>query len=221
MPYSNRELVEFFIGHKLSQKDYPTSLLRPEDASGRTEKDKATTAASNGSLLTSRNGSRQLGTSSSPHGDIEAVKAALRDSADKFELLFTEAFSDLSSQIDITPETAYHSFKSVMDEVFKDGVNWGRVVGLFTFGGAICVKCVERNMSDLVSRIVDWMTIYLDEHINPWIQSQGGWDCFVELFGREAAVAGTTSRDSLRRCLLAGAALLMGVLVGVLIAKKQ
>ncbi|CAK6958357.1 bcl-2-like protein 1 [Scomber scombrus] len=221
MPYSNRELVEFFISHKLSQKNYPTSLLKPEDASGKTERDKTTTVASNGSLLTSRNGSRQPRTSSSPHGDIEAVKAALRDSADKFELLFTEAFSDLSSQIDITPETAYHSFKSVMDEVFKDGVNWGRVVGLFTFGGAICVKCVERNMSDLVSRIVDWMTIYLDEHINPWIQSQGGWDCFVELFGREAAAAGTTSRDSLRRCLLAGAVLLMGVLVGVLIAKKQ
>lgn len=221
MPYSNRELVEFFISYKLSQKNYPTSMLRPEDASGRTERDKATTAASNGLLVTSRNGSGRLGASSSPCGDIEAVKEALQNSADKFELLFSEAFSDLSSQIDITPETAYHSFKSVMDEVFKDGVNWGRIVGLFTFGGAICVKCVERDMSDLVSRIVDWMTIYLDEHISPWIQSQGGWDCFVELFGRDAAAAATASRETLRRCLLVGVALLTGVLVGVLIAKKQ
>ncbi|KAM7423223.1 hypothetical protein PAMA_010992 [Pampus argenteus] len=219
MSYSNRELVEFFVSYKLSQKNYPTSLLRPEDASGRTEREKSNAAGRNGLLATSRNGSGQLGTSSSFCGDIEAVKAALQDSADKFELLFAEAFSDLSSQIDITPDTAYHSFKSVIDEVFKDGVNWGRIVGMFTFGGVICVKCVERDMSDLVSRIVDWMTIYLDEHISPWIQSQGGWDCFVELFGRDAAA--TRSRESLRRWLLAGAALLTGVLVGVFIAKKR
>ncbi|XP_070758389.1 bcl-2-like protein 1 isoform X2 [Enoplosus armatus] len=168
MSCSNRELVEFFISYKLSQRNYPTSLLRPVDAGGRTEGDKANSAASNGLLVNSRNRGEQ-------NAAIEAVKAALRDSANEFELLFTQAFSDLSSQLDITPDTAYHSFKSVMDEVFRDGVNWGRIVGLFAFGGVLCVECVEKDMSELVSRIADWMTMYLDEHINPWIQSQGGW----------------------------------------------
>ena len=175
MSYSNRELVEFFICYKLSQKNYSASLLRPEDAGERTEGDKANSASSNGSLLNSRNWSCQPGTSSPSCGGREAVKAALRDSIDEFERLFTQAFSDLSSQLNITPDTAYHSFKSVMDEVFKDGVNWGRIVGLFAFGGMLCVECVEKNMSELVSRIADWMTMYLDEHISPWIQSHGGW----------------------------------------------
>lgn len=157
--YSNRELVEFFLSYKLSQRNYPISLLRPEDADGRTEGDK----------------SNRGGASSSPGADIDAVKAALRDSADEFEQLFMQAFSEISSQLEITPDTAYHSFKSVMDEVFKDGVNWGRIVGLFAFGGVLCVECVDKGTSDLVSRIADWMTMYLDEHINPWIQSQGGW----------------------------------------------
>lgn len=181
MSCSNRELVEFFISYKLSQRNFPSSLLRPEEAGGRTEGGKASSAARNGLLVSSsssRNGGDQPETpspSSSTHADIEAVKAALRDSADEFELLFTQAFSDLSTQLDITPDTAYHSFKSVMDEVFKDGVNWGRVVGLFAFGGVLCVECVEKDMSALVPRIADWMTTYLDEHISPWIQSQGGW----------------------------------------------
>lgn len=170
MSHSNRELVEFFISYKLSQRNFPISVLRPEDAGGRTE---SNTAASNGFLVNSRYEGGQSETSSL--ADIEAVKAALRDSANEFELLFTQAFSDLSSQLDITPDTAYHSFKSVMDEVFKDGVNWGRVVGLFAFGGVLCVECVQKNMGELVSRIADWMTIYLDENINPWIESQGGW----------------------------------------------
>lgn len=178
MSCSNRELVEFFISYRLSQRNYPTSLLRPEDAGGRTDGDKANSAAINGLLVNSRNGGGQPGTPPRTpplRADVEAVKAALRDSADEFELLFTQAFSDLSSQLDITPDTAYHSFKSVMDEVFKDGVNWGRIVGLFAFGGVLCVECVEKDMSELVSRIADWMTTYLDEHISPWIQSQGGW----------------------------------------------
>ncbi|XP_070758388.1 bcl-2-like protein 1 isoform X1 [Enoplosus armatus] len=214
MSCSNRELVEFFISYKLSQRNYPTSLLRPVDAGGRTEGDKANSAASNGLLVNSRNRGEQ-------NAAIEAVKAALRDSANEFELLFTQAFSDLSSQLDITPDTAYHSFKSVMDEVFRDGVNWGRIVGLFAFGGVLCVECVEKDMSELVSRIADWMTMYLDEHINPWIQSQGGWDCFAEVFGRDAAAEARRSRETLSRWLLVGVALLMGVVVGVLIAKKQ
>lgn len=175
MSYSNRELVVFFINYKLSQRNYPTCQLGLEDASERTEGDDADAVISNGSLANSRTGSGQPGTPSPPNGGIEVVKAALQDSADEFELRYTQAFSSLSSQLHITPATAYHSFESVMDEVFRNGVNWGRVVGLFAFGGALCVECVERDMNQLVPRIADWMTTYLDNHIEPWIQREGGW----------------------------------------------
>lgn len=172
MACSNRELVEFYISYKLSQRNYPNRLLGAEDASGRTEGEEASTAATNGLLA---NSSDQPGTLLSTHRGIEAVKAALREAADNFELRFTEAFSDLSSKLSITAFTAYHSFKSVMDELFNDGINWGRIVGLFVFGGALCVECIEKDMRHLVSRIADWMSTYLDEHISPWIQSHGGW----------------------------------------------
>lgn len=164
MSYSNRELVEFFISYKLSQRNHPTSLLWKDG-------DKTSSAATNGLMVNSRSKEG----ASAGGGDIEAVRAALRESADEFEQLFTRAFSDISSQLEITPDTAYDSFKRVMDEVFKDGVNWGRVVGLFAFGGVLCVECVEKDLGELVPHIADWMTKYLDEHINPWIQSQGGW----------------------------------------------
>lgn len=171
MSCSNRDLVEFYISYKLSQRNYPNRLLGAEDASGRTEGEEADAASSNGSLTTS--GDRP-GTSAS-RGGSEAVKAALQDATDRFEQRFTEAFSDLSSKLSITTFTAYNSFKSVMDELFKDGINWGRIIGVFVFGGALCVECVENEMSHLVSRIAGWMSTYLDEHIGLWIQSNGGW----------------------------------------------
>ncbi|MEQ2192283.1 hypothetical protein XENOCAPTIV_009532, partial [Xenoophorus captivus] len=192
----------------------PNSLLRSEVAGDRTEGEKNTSASSNGPLVNSKAG--PLRKPWAPRGSIEALKSALKDSADEFERLFTQSFSHLSLQLDITPDTAYHSFKAVLDELFKDGVNWGRVVGLFAFGGVLCVDCVQRNMSELVSRIADWMTIYLDEQLDPWIHSQGGWDCFAKLYGQDAAAEGRRFQETLDKWLLVGAALLTGVLLAVL-----
>lgn len=190
-----------------------------DSAGVRSDEDKAASVL-NG-LLSNPNGNRRTQSSQPPQDHLEDVKTALCDSADEFEELFTQAFSNLSSQLDITPDTAYHSFKSVMDEVFKDGVNWGRIVGLFVFGGVLCVECVEKDMNNLVPRIADWMTLYLDENIAPWIQGQGGWDCFAQIFGQNAAAEARRSRETLRKWLLVGVGLLTGVLVAMLIAKKQ
>lgn len=221
MSYSNRELVVFFISYKLSQRNYPICQLGLEDARERTDVDKASSRIVNGSVMNDRNGRSSVGIPSSQQGGMEAVKAALRDSADEFELRYTRAFSDLSSQLHITHATAYHSFESVMNEVFRDGVNWGRVVGLFAFGGALCAECVEKDLSHLVARIADWMTIYLDNHIQPWIQSQGGWDRFAEMFGSDVAAEVRRSQENLRKWLLVGVILLTGMLVGSLIVKKR
>lgn len=46
-------------------------------------------------------------------------------------------------------------------------------------------------------------------------------DSFAEVFGRDAAAEARRSRETLSRWLLVGVALLMGVVLGVLIAKKQ
>uniref|UniRef100_A0A672Z148 Bcl-2 Bcl-2 homology region 1-3 domain-containing protein n=1 Tax=Sphaeramia orbicularis TaxID=375764 RepID=A0A672Z148_9TELE len=115
----------------------------------------------------------------------------------------------VDTMLDITPDTAYQSFKSVMDEVFKDGVNWG----------LLCVECAEKGHDELVPRIADWMTTYLDEHISPWLRAQE--DSFVEILDKSAAAEARRSGETLKRWLLVGVVLLTGVLIGVLVAKKQ
>ncbi|MBV99533.1 Apoptosis regulator Bcl-2, partial [Eschrichtius robustus] len=63
-----------------------------------------------------------------------------------------------------------------------DGVNWGRIVAFFEFGGVMCVESVNREMSPLVDNIALWMTEYLNRHLHTWIQDNGGWvgTCLVE-----------------------------------------
>lgn len=155
MQCRNRELVEFFISYKLSQKNHPTSLLRPTNVGQRTERD--------------------LAKSLPAYDSIEALKSALLDSGEQFGFLFTQSFRDVASHLNITPDTAQQCFESVMDELFRDGINWGRIIGLFVFGSAMCLDCIDSNMGELVPDIADWMTAYLDDHISLWIQRNGGW----------------------------------------------
>ncbi|XP_029910851.1 bcl-2-like protein 1 [Myripristis murdjan] len=228
----NRELVVFYITYKLSQRNYPFNHIGLIESPNRTDGGQAG-AAEEQRVATHANGTLN-GTSpgtppasplrrerSASTTSLDAVKEALRDSANEFELRYARAFNDLHDQLHITPATAYQSFESVMDEVFRDGVNWGRVVGLFAFGGALCVECVEKEMSPLVSRIAEWMTVYLDNHIQPWIHSQGGWERFAEIYGQDAAAEGRRAQESFRKWLLAGMTLVTGVVVGSLIAQKR
>ncbi|XP_048878132.1 bcl-2-like protein 1 [Brienomyrus brachyistius] len=223
MSYSNRELVEYFVSYKLAQKNYPIAHILQDEANEQTEQSGGGEGEAGGAVAHANGSvsSRHSAGQGAPPQGLEAVKEALRLSANEFEFRYQRAFSDLSSQLHITPATAYQSFESVMNEVFRDGVNWGRVVGLFAFGGALCVECVEKEMSPLVGHIVDWMTVYLDNHIQPWIQTQGGWDRFAEIFGNDAAAESRRSQERFQQWLPAALALVTGALVGFLIAKKR
>ncbi|XP_056277955.1 bcl-2-like protein 1 isoform X2 [Pseudoliparis swirei] len=234
----NRELVVFYINYKLSQRNYPLAHMGLTEPLNRTdggvvgsgEEQRGAETHGNGTFNGTSPGTPPAAAASPPPRpqrlpstttNLDAVKEALRDSANEFELRYARAFSDLHNQLHITPATAYQSFENVMDEVFRDGVNWGRIVGLFAFGGALCVECVEKEMSPLVGRIIEWMTVYLDNHIQPWIQTQGGWERFAEIFGQDAAAESRKSQESFKRWLLAGVTLVTGVVVGSLFAQKR
>lgn len=156
MSCTNRELVEYYLNYKLSQEDYPSPLRISGNASHR-----------------SSVGSRDRRVPPSRGTDTQALKAALRDEAHLFEERLTKESGGLYPNLILTSNN--QNFKNIMDQTFEDKINWGRIVGLFVIGGAMCVQCVEDDKSELVCHIADWMTAYLDEHLNPWIQSQGGW----------------------------------------------
>ncbi|KAM3617406.1 uncharacterized protein V6R79_005750 [Siganus canaliculatus] len=229
----NRELVVYYINYKLSQRNYPLHHMGLTEPPNRTDGGEERLGEEEEQVATHANGTVNGTSPGTPPAsplrrqrspsttNLDAVKEALRDSTNEFELRYARAFSDLHNQLHITPATAYQSFENVMDEVFRDGVNWGRVIGLFVFGGALCVECVEKEMWPLVDRIVEWMTVYLDHHIQPWIESQGGWERFAEIFGQDAAAESRRSQESFKKWLLAGMTLVTGVVVGSLIAQKR
>lgn len=104
------------------------------------------------------------------------VQLTLRTIGDEFQERFRTQFDDMVDQLHITEATAYPTFQRVVQELFIDGnINWGRVVALFGFGGALSVECVQNGMPQLVDSIVDWVSVYLCDNLEPWITSNGGW----------------------------------------------
>ncbi|XP_078276420.1 apoptosis regulator Bcl-2 isoform X2 [Rhinoraja longicauda] len=100
----------------------------------------------------------------------------LREVGDSFERQYQQEFADIALQMRFEPDTARRRFHAVAEELFRDGVNWGRVVAFFVFGGTLCVESSKRrDMAALVDSIAAWMTAYLDSSLTDWIRANGDW----------------------------------------------
>uniref|UniRef100_A0AAY4C3D6 Apoptosis regulator Bcl-2 family BH4 domain-containing protein n=1 Tax=Denticeps clupeoides TaxID=299321 RepID=A0AAY4C3D6_9TELE len=99
------------------------------------------------------------------------LQRALRRAGDELERMFRRDLASVGRRLRLSRGT----FSAVVEELFRDGVNWGRVVAFFEFGGAVCVESVGRQASPQVENVTQWMTEYLDGPLRVWIEDNGGW----------------------------------------------
>ncbi|KAM4605982.1 apoptosis regulator Bcl-2-like [Polymixia lowei] len=126
-----------------------------------------------------------------------------------------EVLAQMSGQfVHLTPGSVRRSLAAVRDQLFVDGVNWGRIVALMEFGGAMCVESVKREMTWQVDDIAGWMVESLDTPpLQGWMEENGGWDAFIELYGQARPPAGCWSMRMVFGLAVLGAA---GVTLGAL-----
>ncbi|XP_018411911.1 PREDICTED: bcl-2-like protein 1 [Nanorana parkeri] len=195
MEGGNKNLIQKFVCKKLSRKGFHPSCCT----------DIQSEIYANGSTPTDQVGTRLE--ESPPVPLTEELLQALMDASEEFELRYIRAFNDLACQLHITPDTAYQSFEQVVHELFRDGINWGRIVAFFCFGGALCFESADKEMEELLPRIIQWMATYLDSSLEPWIQQNGGWEAFVSLYGNDAAAESRKSQERFGMWLLTGVTL--------------
>ncbi|KAM6218566.1 apoptosis regulator Bcl-2 [Rhynchocyon petersi] len=219
--YDNREIVMKFIHYKLAQRGY-------EWEAGDLSAARPGAAPEPGALSSPPAAPQGRAPRTSPPSAAPAARPALspvppvvhltlRQAGDDFSRRYRRDFAEMSSQLHLTPFTARGRFATVVEELFRDGVNWGRIVAFFEFGGVMCVESVNREMSPLVDYIALWMTEYLNRHLHTWIQDNGGWDAFVELYGPSMRPLFDFSWLSLKTLLslaLVGACITLGAYLG-------
>ncbi|XP_007903343.1 bcl-2-like protein 1 [Callorhinchus milii] len=197
MALSSRALVEDFLGYKLRQRGH---CWPPSEAQAQ--------AAGPGSA------------GPEEEEEAERVRVALREAAEEFELRYRRAFRGLAAQLHVTPDTAYQRFEQVVGELFRDGVNWGRIVAFFCFGGALSAESLDKEMAPLVPRIASWMIIYMESNLQPWILQHGGWEAFVALYGNNAAARSRHIQETVT-WLMTLVAVGAGLAIAVFLARRR
>ncbi|XP_019397797.1 PREDICTED: apoptosis regulator Bcl-2 [Crocodylus porosus] len=226
--YDNREIVLKYIHYKLSQRGYDWAAHQDRARGPPSHSPAAAVAAAGtssdhaGPVSLHPEPAGSAAASNVPPGNEpgpapQAVHLTLRQAGDDFSRRYQSDFAQMSGQLHLTPFTARGRFVAVVEELFRDGVNWGRIVAFFEFGGVMCVESVNREMSPLVDNIATWMTEYLNRHLQNWIQDNGGWDAFVELYGnnmRPLIDFSWISWKTILSLVLVGACITLGAYLG-------
>jgi BCL2-like 1 (apoptosis regulator Bcl-X) len=118
----------------------------------------------------------------------------VRSLCDELESAEGGVIPELTAALPITPSIAYKKYMEVATALFEDKteretgegsgtvIRWGRIVALFTFGGALAVRCLRERMPQLIGPVTDWTAIFVEMHLNRWIQEHGGWEGMVSHF---------------------------------------
>ncbi|XP_053537119.1 apoptosis regulator Bcl-2 isoform X3 [Ictalurus punctatus] len=157
--YDNRRIVEKYLNHKLSKNGHAREFHRCRASSldGQEEREKES--------------SRRV-----------TLHMALREAGDELESLYRPELAEMVKGLRATSVgTEQPRFVAVADELFRDGVNWGRVVAFFEYGAMVCVQCApETERNACAENVARWMAEYLNGPLNDWIQENGGWRSWRE-----------------------------------------
>ena len=109
--------------------------------------------------------------------------STLRRIGREFETGCQHLLKNMCDKLDITPSTAEITFRSMADEIFSSGINWGRIVAVCCFAAEFAVRCSQHDIDIAVEDVVRWLSEYLcNRSITKWIKKSGGWDSFCEYF---------------------------------------
>lgn len=108
--------------------------------------------------------------------------ATLRRIGREIETRHEMVLKNMCDKLDIRTSTAENTFRTVADEIFVSGINWGRIVVLYCFAAEVAVFCSQHEI-DIVEDVVTWLSEYVSERtLAEWIKKSGGWEAFCEQF---------------------------------------
>lgn len=122
-----------------------------------------------------------------PENPSSAV-LAMRNLGTKFEKDYQEKLTEESRICKITDETSVIDFLNIALALFKEERNknedieitWGRIVSFFAFSGLLAVQCYRSGHRSLIHSLAQWVAIFVEWKLQPWIDSNGGWNSLTK-----------------------------------------
>ncbi|XP_070709483.1 apoptosis regulator Bcl-2-like [Pempheris klunzingeri] len=218
---TSRDIVEDFLRYKLRHSGASAAICAtPLRSGGQRRRNAAASISSSSSerVMTSR-GVTPEHSQPEPCSAPPCLQDVLRRAGDELARCY---HGDLSAQVSVLllsdgdGAERRRGLTAVREELFRDGVNWGRIVAMMELGGAVCSQVVHRGGAWQVDDITAWLEESLDSPLlRGWIEDNGGWGAFVQLYGASGPPARSWSW-SLRTVVGLAALGALGLTLGAL-----
>lgn len=64
--------------------------------------------------------------------------------------------------------------QSVFNELFSQGISWGKILAFIDFVGELGIKCISRPPASVMA-LYECFDSFMKEKLQVWIQNNGGW----------------------------------------------
>jgi len=110
--------------------------------------------------------------------EVELMLRLTEEMGSKYEPIL----SNMINRLNLNSENAHNIFSEVVEEIFRDRVNWGRVIMVYAFGGKIAEHCKQTNNEQMIEKVGLWVGNSVAKK-SSWIKESGrGWNGFMEQF---------------------------------------
>lgn len=101
---------------------------------------------------------------------------------EELERMHPRVYINISRQLSRTPfgelqeaHAAPYLLNAVAKDLFKTGVNWGKIVSVFAMSGGLAVDIVRQGHYDYLQRLIECTADIIDDDLVPWLMENGGW----------------------------------------------
>lgn len=95
----------------------------------------------------------------------------------------------LCSNLDVSDEHFYVTYRTVVENTLGSDLNWGRIVSLMTFTGLLAAFLIQRGQERKVESLLGWQKLYINDRCHAWLEKHGGW---VSIFFLNPSLWGCT-----------------------------
>lgn len=113
------------------------------------------------------------------------VHEVLKEIADTLDEERSQQFDDMLRVLGMDASNMEHTYDIIIYEMFRDAINWGRIVTFITFSAHMAVYCArQEKLRHKVLDIVSWTDKEM-EKLQSWILDQGGLQAFIRHYDTE------------------------------------
>ena len=82
---------------------------------------------------------------------------------------------EMCAKFDISDEQLCSNFRTLMNTVWEEPLNWGRLVSLFVVTNVLLERLYREGHQRKMESVLSWFGTFLRDHAVPWIRERGGW----------------------------------------------